>query len=525
MRTRYWQIFLICLALLTTSVFPYGCADAAINQLAAQNTTKKAYVYLFGGSNDTYKKQLTQTKGNIDGVFVPWLDIDAQGVLKTTTDPAFLTWLHQEGYKVYPYLTNHFNRTSGDKVLQPDQRSQLVDQIVDFVRATGCDGVNIDLENFSPAEKNNFILFLNDLNQKLNRMNKELSVAVIASTSLTPHPASLAAAYDYEKIGTIVDRVIIMSYDQHWNGSEPGPVAGKPWVEKVVQTIAQQIPHEKLILGIPFYGRYWGNGKKGDGLLYPQAIKLAQTHQAPLIWDATESSWQIKYVDEQGPHEIWIDDRASLMSKMRFIHTYNLGGVAAWRLGQEDPLVWQGFQPWLQQLDYLDTVGHWASGAIRELVLKDIMSGRTDGRFYPDQAVTRAEAAKILTGLLKLPAGKALPFRDLSQDHWAYDSISRAYGARLLTGYPDNTVHPDQPITRGEVALLLCKAYQLPLLPKQSSSFSDVTDDHFAAQSIATIAARHWVNGYPNGTFGPQKPVTRAEMAQIINQARAAMAQ
>ena len=81
-----------------------------------------------------------------------------------------------------------------------------------------------------------------------------------------------------------------------------------------------------------------------------------------------------------------------------------------------------------------------------------------------------------------------------------------------MTGYPDGTFRPDAPITRAEFATIACRFEELTA---GKATFSDVPDSYWGAKYINFAAARGWVTGYPDGTFGPQKNITRAEVVTI----------
>ncbi|MCX5976332.1 MAG: ABC transporter substrate-binding protein [Coprothermobacterota bacterium] len=111
--------------------------------------------------------------------------------------------------------------------------------------------------------------------------------------------------------------------------------------------------------------------------------------------------------------------------------------------------------------DFNDVFGHWAQADIMTLVDKGIISGYPDGTFQPDKSVTRAEFIKILAAALQLPqaapAGVS-PFSDVAMTDWFFEPVMEGVQNNLIGGFPDGTFLPNDPITREQVAKILVRA-------------------------------------------------------------------
>jgi len=104
-------------------------------------------------------------------------------------------------------------------------------------------------------------------------------------------------------------------------------------------------------------------------------------------------------------------------------------------------------------------------------------------------------------------------FSDLSSA-WAQEEISNLVSAEVLSGYPDGSFRPDNPLTRAEFTKMIVSAFSSP--SQAPASFRDVSPDFWAAPYIAQAQAKGWVNGYPDGNFGPQENVTRAQVLAVL---------
>ena len=113
------------------------------------------------------------------------------------------------------------------------------------------DGVQIDFELVPARDRKHFLTFLADLRYMLGQA-KWFTVCVPARFKRLSEDI-----YPYSDIANFSDRVFVMAYDEHWSSSRPGPVASVDWCKKVLEYAQKAIPERKLVMGIPFYGRFW----------------------------------------------------------------------------------------------------------------------------------------------------------------------------------------------------------------------------------------------------------------------------
>lgn len=152
-------------------------------------------------------------------------------------------------------------------------------------------------------------------------------------------------------------------------------------------------------------------------------------------------------------------------------------------------------------------------------ILKAYISGYPDGSFRPDNEITRAEVAVMLYKMLGAESnGIPSIFDDVQYEDWYYESVCYLTNSGVIVGYPDGTYKPNQPITRAEFTTLLIK-YMDAEQKYPNSAYPDLSKDHWAYNYIMSAHSNGWIVGYPDGTFGADRHLTRAEAVIMINSA------
>lgn len=162
--------------------------------------------------------------------------------------------------------------------------------------------------------------------------------------------------------------------------------------------------------------------------------------------------------------------------------------------------------------------GSWEESSINDLVNKGIIKGYLDGTFKPNEKITRGEFVHLLNKAFSLQNSSNVIFKDVSKDMWCYSAISVAVGENYTAGYPDGTFRPNAPVTRAEAALFIARI----LKAKGDEEKNEITlpKDNlpfWAKDAIKLVIEKNFVQGYPDGTFRANNFITRAETAVVIN--------
>lgn len=234
--------------------------------------------------------------------------------------------------KMYPLITNKTGSTE-ELLGNPEVRSKAIDNIVKLVQEKQYDGINIDFELLPPAQRDNLTSFMAELYPKMQGINKAVIISVFPQVDVAE---DVSGAYNYPELAKNADFLQIMTYDNHWSTSKPGPIAPIDWYEKNIKYAIDNCggPH-KVIIGVGLYGYDWV-GKEGETITYVDAIVRAEQHDAKIMYDETVQAPHFSYKD----HEVWFENDKSIAAKLDVIAKYNPAGIALWRLGQEQPEVW-----------------------------------------------------------------------------------------------------------------------------------------------------------------------------------------
>ena len=183
----------------------------------------------------------------------------------------------------------------------------------------------------------NFQDFIHELSVALHARNLKLMVALPAADW----------SYDYKYLGSQVDAIILMNYDFKWSTSEPGPVAPQDWFVRNIENMVKLVPPEKLVMGIANYGYDWPAKSKKDphpvaqAVTFQQGVVTAVESESDMLFDPDTLNLHYSYEDEKNRvHNVWMLDAVTAYNELRAAERAGVQGTALWRLGMEDPSIW-----------------------------------------------------------------------------------------------------------------------------------------------------------------------------------------
>lgn len=499
--------------------------------------------YIYFGNSGIYTGYVDDTKGSLDDISPSYFDLNDDGTLKLTmaVDRRFIREMHERGISVTPFLSNHWDRQKGINALKI--REQLASQVAAAIAEYDLDGVNVDIENMTETERDSYTDFVKLLREKLP-VGKSVSVAV------APNPYGLTkgwhASYDLAGLSEYSDYLMLMTYDEHYQGDVKssggaGPVAGYGFVEDSIKASLKKVPANKLVLGIPFYGRLWKQGASygGYGISNYMVEQMIRDYNGKVVYDNVRKSPKavitIAAGDkkpvvfgkalEAGTYDIWFENEASIKEKLELVGKYNLKGTGSWSLGQESKSTWDYYSLWLDSIYFSDIQSHWAKPSILSAMDKGWMNGVSGTQFMPDAPVTRAQAAALLVRVLGIDtsAVRSTVFTD-TKEHWAAIEIEAARLKGLVEGIGGGKFGPDNVLTREQIAVMLDRIMKLDT--QAAPVFTDVTPENssWSYEAVNRMAEYGMVDGFPDGTFRPEAAMKRGEISVMIERSYARLA-
>ncbi len=283
----------------------------------------EVWAYLLSGR----EKETFQSSFPISDIGYFGAEVDTYGKLINVPDPQKIADFAGRVHMVVTcnnYSLSHFVLEPGSEV-----RQQLITDLL--AAADSYDGLQIDFEMIPARDGDNFRSFLWELRNGLQ--NKMFTIALSARTRTIENNV-----YDYIKIAPIVDRILVMAYDEHWSTSEPGPIASMEWCNNVAKYAQSVIEPEKLIMGIPFYGRTWGDYSTNRAFLNSGIERIKRDNGVTEV----ERLDGVPYFSFEIPVTIttFYEDNVSLSIRMEMYKSMGIKSIGFWCLGQESPTFW-----------------------------------------------------------------------------------------------------------------------------------------------------------------------------------------
>ena len=291
-------------------------------------------------------KILTANATGLNVVSPTWYYLNsAEGGYLSCSSVNYVAAAHERGYQVWALVENMTYGTGKefdeyDLFSSSEHRKTLIDALMEEANSIGFDGINMDME-FSDASLaktgEHYVQFLRELSVACHAEGIVLSVDV-------PVPTASNKGYDLHELGYITDYVIVMAYDEHWEGSEAGSVASIGFVENGIRnTIDAGVPADKIVCAIPFYTRIWcveGDATTSRAVFMDTAKQWLAEQGVSASWDEESCQNYAEKQDGTSLYKVWLEDEESMKARLGIIVGLGVNSVAAWRLGMESEGLW-----------------------------------------------------------------------------------------------------------------------------------------------------------------------------------------
>ena len=285
---------------------------------------------------------------NLEGINVispTWYALtDAEGTVSNISSAKYTQWTKEHGYEIWPLVSNSFDPELTHEFLHnASGRYNFINTLVSEAIKNNYNGINIDFENIYLEDRDLLSHFINELSWYMNQYDLILSmdVTVIAESD------NWSKCFDRKTLGNIVDYLIVMAYDEHWDSSPvSGPVASFDWVASSLLQIQNLVPSNKLIMGIPLYTRVWsekidnslesGYSISADAIGIADQNALIESKGLNLKWLELDKVYFTSYIEDDVVKKIWVENLDTIVEKIKLSKEMNLAGYAFWRRGMEE---------------------------------------------------------------------------------------------------------------------------------------------------------------------------------------------
>ena len=301
-------------------------------------------IAFFVNWDDNSLVSLKRNVGSIDTLIAEWLHLaDGTGRLKHDDAlreqqvTAFVRATHP-GTRIVPLINN---ADGGDwhsdwlaaVLADPARRHNLVADLRSYVHERGYQGISIDFESVPRDSQPGLLAFMEELYRVFHADGLLVSQSVPVDDR----------AFDLKRLAEANDYLILMAYDENASDNEAGPIASQDWFTRTVGDRFADVPAEKLVVGLGSYGYDWTEGVKGaEELSFQDSLNHARESSATIEFAPDAANPRYEYDDEKGRHhDVWYLDAVTAFNQTIASRQAGPRGYALWRLGSEDPAIWE----------------------------------------------------------------------------------------------------------------------------------------------------------------------------------------
>ncbi len=294
--------------------------------------------------DDSSYASLTKNINQLDWLIPEWLHLSAGAdSLKYAIDDKVIKLAKSKNpkLKILP-LINNFDQEKWDSKALADwigsaqSRTLLVNKLTDFVQKNGFDGLTIDFESVPKTSQADLLAFMSELHTVFSAHNWRVLQSVPFGDS----------EWNLPRYAQVTDDLILMAYDQHYDSGKAGPIAAQEWFNATLDKQMSKLDPSHTIIAIGSYGYDWKTDKQGHtegtDVTYQEAMLSARDSEASIHFDETMNP-HFAYKEDDYIHNVWFLDAVTAYNQVQASKDYQPAGYALWRMGSEDPSIWQFF--------------------------------------------------------------------------------------------------------------------------------------------------------------------------------------
>lgn len=293
-----------------------------------------------GSGGNATLSEVTANAAGLNTISPTWFHLTGnEGNIVSYASRSYVESAHAMGLEVWALADDFTEEVDRYAIFSSSAaRARLIENLTREILNCGADGLNIDFEKIDEKTGKHFVEFIRELSVECRKNGIVLSV--------DNYPVSGGTIwYNRREQGVYADYVIVMGYDEHWSsGGKAGSVASIGYVERGISDTLEYVPAEKLINGIPFYTRIWkttGTEVTSDAVGMRAAADFLASNSIQPQWLDSECQHYGEIQKDETLYQVWLEDYDSVKVKLDVMRTYDLAGVAGWKLGLETPDIWE----------------------------------------------------------------------------------------------------------------------------------------------------------------------------------------
>jgi cellulose synthase/poly-beta-1,6-N-acetylglucosamine synthase-like glycosyltransferase/spore germination protein YaaH/peptidoglycan/xylan/chitin deacetylase (PgdA/CDA1 family) len=315
---------------------------------AAGGPARPLAVGFYVSWDESSRESLANHIDQLDVVSPQWIRLaSADGALTITSDPQARAIIAaaKKPPSILPGVYNYKGAVGGSwdgplanaLLMNPAARIGLINNLVAQAQKRGYAGYVFDFEELSPAAAKAYPGFIAQARAALKPLGREVWVT-------TPFADD---SYPYKSLQDAADAILLMAYDQHYGGGDPGPVAAQDWFETTIARRMETLDPAKTIVLLGAHGYDWTlkgpkNAAHSEAILFNESTQKAHDAEAQVEMDENSLNPTFGYQDDAGlKHAVWFLDAPTLFNQIKVADGFRPLGYGIWRMGGEDQLVWQ----------------------------------------------------------------------------------------------------------------------------------------------------------------------------------------
>ncbi len=297
--------------------------------------------------DDSSIASLRQNINNLDWLVPEWIRLSGNSAdpLTLDIDPDAVKFVaeNKPEMPILPLLQNYKDEQWNSDILvnsisTEDERRNLINALLKTIDTYKFGGLTIDIEEVPESAQTNLFIFMKELRAEFQPRGLILAQAVPFDNP----------DWNYTAYASVTDFLMLMAYDQHWSTGPAGPVSGQDWYAAGLKKRMAELSPSKTIVCFGNYGYNWASGdKEAETVTFQESLLAArESLDSPeeIKFDPASKNPYFSYTEDDGKeHTVWFLDAATAFNQIQNAQQYKVAGYALWRMGSEDPSLWNVF--------------------------------------------------------------------------------------------------------------------------------------------------------------------------------------